>query len=851
MEARLYLNLGVTKEYLGDLDDTEKHMQKALALCRDHNLNELLHQCYVTTASFVYSKRDDITKALRLLNLALGVAERLGARKKCETLLSKADIFIKSGDYQSARQTLHRAYRIRSAVKHDQPMIEQMLRTVAAICRAEDRLVTTASTDYAAKKVLFELLGDGSCQLKNFAKALDYYQLMLANAEKCFVTERELVPIYVSLYQTYLDLGRNEDALVFMWKEFNLVKDAPKEAMTTLLTISDTLDECKRDFWDIDEVLQKARAESRRLNDPRTEASIVRKMIALREKHRMMTLVEMLRDEAKAAGLDLTAIQDDDDGSDSVSSEKNTLELGNDINLDELTGSESEDDPSPSEKSVRAKSPNASTSGAAQRSRRGQSVAIKRNEKGETGLHQACIAGNLAQVRRLLDQKHPVNVRDFAGWMPLHEAANHGHIEIVRLLIERGASINDKGGKMCDGVTALHDACGNGCLEVVEVLLEAGANATMRTDLRETPLDTLENWRARQKLDPVEQNLYDSVHSRLVRQIERSGISRVKVTPKKQIAQNSPAMRRSLPTPMRQVSHHSFNDDELSRPSATTIDGILQDEFSTQFHHYEDDESSSSHEQTPLANVSEYKSIMESLRSGGSIAATTRESPLKRLSNSETSNGQKRRAGMLDTQDVGENWLEQDIVSVRKKPKMLSLSIGGRSERSTPTKLYQQSKENSHPNRSSPAAATSSRVAVVSDDDSCSVDAFDMMMTAVGKVSSSTFRRRLSTSKPSSSSFKQQNSLLNSGFVRFRSEHTLETASDNDENLVSSTLLDSDCQLVIPAIAPAVVAPVIPIGSTFKVRVKEQLLNVPVNNGMIGDLTIGWLAEESARRYYK
>lgn len=228
MEARLYLNLGVTKECLGDLDDTEQHMEKALSLCRDHNLHELLHQCYVTTASFVYSKRDDVTKALRLLNLALVVAERLDKRKKCETLLSKADIFVKSGDFQSARQTLHRAYRLRTPVQQDHSTIEQMLRTVAAICRAEDRLVTTASTDFAAKKSLFELLGDGCCQLKNFAKALDYYQMMLANAEKCFVSERELVPIYVSLYQTYLDLGRNKEALDFMWKEFNLVKDTPK-----------------------------------------------------------------------------------------------------------------------------------------------------------------------------------------------------------------------------------------------------------------------------------------------------------------------------------------------------------------------------------------------------------------------------------------------------------------------------------------------------------------------------------------------------------------------------------------------------------------------------------------------
>ncbi|MEQ2188558.1 hypothetical protein GOODEAATRI_016316, partial [Goodea atripinnis] len=51
----------------------------------------------------------------------------------------------------------------------------------------------------------------------------------------------------------------------------------------------------------------------------------------------------------------------------------------------------------------------------------------KRNEKGETSLHRACIDGNLKQVLFLVEQGHPVNPRDYCGWTPLHEACNHGH----------------------------------------------------------------------------------------------------------------------------------------------------------------------------------------------------------------------------------------------------------------------------------------------------------------------------------------------------------------------------------------------------------------------------------------
>ena len=64
----------------------------------------------------------------------------------------------------------------------------------------------------------------------------------------------------------------------------------------------------------------------------------------------------------------------------------------------------------------------------------------KRNEKGETPLHSACIDGRLATVRDLVETRgHPLNVEDNAGWLPLHDACNCGNLEIVRFLVERGA----------------------------------------------------------------------------------------------------------------------------------------------------------------------------------------------------------------------------------------------------------------------------------------------------------------------------------------------------------------------------------------------------------------------------
>lgn len=64
---------------------------------------------------------------------------------------------------------------------------------------------------------------------------------------------------------------------------------------------------------------------------------------------------------------------------------------------------------------------------------------------------QACISGNKLLVERLLAKGHPVNVRDNAGWLPLHEACIHGRLEVANVLINHGANVNDRGGANCDG----------------------------------------------------------------------------------------------------------------------------------------------------------------------------------------------------------------------------------------------------------------------------------------------------------------------------------------------------------------------------------------------------------------
>ena len=69
-----------------------------------------------------------------------------------------------------------------------------------------------------------------------------------------------------------------------------------------------------------------------------------------------------------------------------------------------------------------------------------RSFTAKRNEKGETPLHTACINGQFKVAQSLLQRGHRVNERDFAGWTPLHEAANHSYPTIVQILLDRGST---------------------------------------------------------------------------------------------------------------------------------------------------------------------------------------------------------------------------------------------------------------------------------------------------------------------------------------------------------------------------------------------------------------------------
>uniref|UniRef100_F7FKL7 SMC5-SMC6 complex localization factor 1 n=1 Tax=Ornithorhynchus anatinus TaxID=9258 RepID=F7FKL7_ORNAN len=97
----------------------------------------------------------------------------------------------------------------------------------------------------------------------------------------------------------------------------------------------------------------------------------------------------------------------------------------------------------------------------------------KSNLKGETALHRACINNKVEQLSLLLSLPGTdINVKDYAGWTPLHEACNHGSTVCVREILQRCPEVDLL--TQVDGVTPLHDALSNGHVEIGKLLLLHG-----------------------------------------------------------------------------------------------------------------------------------------------------------------------------------------------------------------------------------------------------------------------------------------------------------------------------------------------------------------------------------------
>jgi len=96
--------------------------------------------------------------------------------------------------------------------------------------------------------------------------------------------------------------------------------------------------------------------------------------------------------------------------------------------------------------------------------------------------------GDIKACRALINAGADLNIKDYAGWTPLHEACLVGQLDIVKLMIRYGADVNACAENLD---TPLHDASENGHVEVVEYLLANGAILNAKNDKGNAPIDVI------------------------------------------------------------------------------------------------------------------------------------------------------------------------------------------------------------------------------------------------------------------------------------------------------------------------------------------------------------------------
>ena len=100
----------------------------------------------------------------------------------------------------------------------------------------------------------------------------------------------------------------------------------------------------------------------------------------------------------------------------------------------------------------------------------------------EPTVHEAAATGETDRLRALLDRDPAlVNAWSPDGGQPLHFAAFFGRVDACRLLVERGADVNEHA-RGFDGVAPMNSAAAGGvkpnevCTDIVRLLLDAGAD---------------------------------------------------------------------------------------------------------------------------------------------------------------------------------------------------------------------------------------------------------------------------------------------------------------------------------------------------------------------------------------
>ena len=64
---------------------------------------------------------------------------------------------------------------------------------------------------------------------------------------------------------------------------------------------------------------------------------------------------------------------------------------------------------------------------------------------GSTDAHAAANVGDVESLKIIaVKEAHQLTAKDANGWAPIHEGARGGHVDVLRILVEHGADVNER-----------------------------------------------------------------------------------------------------------------------------------------------------------------------------------------------------------------------------------------------------------------------------------------------------------------------------------------------------------------------------------------------------------------------
>ena len=455
------------------------------------------------------------------------------------------------------------------------------------------------------------------------------------------------------------------------------------------------------------------------------------------------------------------------------------------------------------------------------------------------------------------------------------------------------------------GITPLYDAASNGHLDVVQLLLEKGAIPTLKTDFGETPLHVLQKWRTGTILTKDEEIMYNNICNR-IQNSERSSTTDIfnrskSRTPVKPIKDVSPPSTSKMTSRIKELDTPVFKrrniiDDDSD--DDVDLSQIIRNEAA-----FPSDDSNSSddcktNDKKKSTGVKEYRNAIEALRN-----RSMNDLPEVDVKKSKV------KPALLAPEEVDDDWLDDDLginknnkkrklsdplTTVAKKPSYESIKDKIEEINLISEPLIESNKSN---------VKKKARVSDVIDvsENSSDSDSFrneNVRPKVSAAESMRNITRELNASKSNDSRdnmkrrWKRQSTLLKAGFQRQReNDQSSNSGSDNEysrrepnkrltptgtfsrqpsgENFhYNSNDGFNIMQGMNPNIVQAmnVIQPINIVQSNkngrpvqtqilppaaVKVQVEDKVLLISLKLDTINKLTISWLVEEVKSRYYK